>query len=64
VGAGLCVLISLPAFALGHRLKDADSSAPMLAGLLLLVLVLASAIMKQVELGAGRSDSQRAGDSE
>jgi len=49
VGAGLCVLISLPAFALGHRLREGDPTVTLLAGLLLLVVVLSSAIMKQVE---------------
>ena len=49
VGAGLCVLISLPAFALGHRMREGDPSVALLAGLLLLVVVLSSAIMKQVE---------------
>lgn len=49
VGAGLCVLIALPAFVLGHRLREGDPTVAMLAGLLLLVVVLSSAIMKQVE---------------
>jgi hypothetical protein len=57
-------MISLPAFALGHRMKEGDPSATVLAGLLLLVVVLASAIMKQAQSGAGASDSQRAGPSE
>jgi hypothetical protein len=59
LGIGLCVMISLPAFALGHRLREDDPSANLLAGLLLLVVVLASAIMKQAQSGA--SDSQGAG---
>lgn len=62
VGAGLCVMISLPAFALGHRLRDDDASVAVLAGLLLLVVVLASAIMKQVEHAS--SDAPPAGDSD
>ena len=64
VGAALCVMISLPAFALGHRLRDADPSALVLAGMLLAVVVLASAIMKQVEAGGPRSSIPPAGDSE
>ncbi|HET8937780.1 MAG TPA: hypothetical protein VFN67_30255 [Polyangiales bacterium] len=42
-------MISLPAFALGHRLREGDPTVSLLAGLLLLVVVLSSAIMKQVE---------------
>lgn len=49
VGAGLCVLISLPAYALGHRMREGDPSVALLAGLILLAIVLSSAIMKQVE---------------
>jgi hypothetical protein len=49
MGVGLCVMISLPAFALGHRLREGDPTVSLLAGLLLLVVVLSSAIMKQVE---------------
>jgi hypothetical protein len=48
LGLGLCVMISLPAYALGHRLRDgADPNVALLAGLLLMVVVLSSAIMKQ-----------------
>lgn len=57
-------MISLPAFALGHRLKEADPSTAMLAGLLLLVVVLASAIMKQVESAPARTSAPPAGDSD
>ena len=64
LGAGLCVMISLPAFALGHRLRDADPSALVLAGMLMLVVVLASAIMKHSEAGGGGSGAPPAGDSE
>ena len=52
LGIGLGVMISLPAFALGHRMREGDPSASVLAGLLLLVVVLASAIMKQAQSGA------------
>jgi hypothetical protein len=64
VGAGLCVMISLPAFALGHRLRDDDPSVAVLAGMLLLVVVLASAIMKQVEQASARTSAPPAGDSD
>jgi hypothetical protein len=61
MGAGLCVMISLPAFALGHRLRDDDPSVAILAGMLLLVVVLASAIMRQVEQASAGTDAPPAG---
>ena len=64
LGAVLCVMISLPAFALGHRMRDADPSALVLAGMLLLVVVLASAIMKQVESASARTSIPPAGESD
>jgi hypothetical protein len=64
VAAALCVMISLPAFALGHRLRDADPSAMVLAGMLLAVVVLASAIMKQVESASTRTSIPPASDSD
>jgi hypothetical protein len=64
VGAVLCVMISLPAFALGHRLRDADASALVLAGMLLLVVVLASAIMRQLESASARTSMPPTGDSD
>ena len=60
----MCVMISLPAFALGHRLRDGDPSAAVLAGMLLLVVVLASAIMKQVESTTTPTDAPPASDSD
>jgi hypothetical protein len=57
-------MISLPAFALGHRLRDDDPSVAVLAGMLLLVVVLASAIMKQVEQASARTSAPPAGDSD
>ena len=42
-------MISLPAYALGHRLKEGDPSVALLAGLLFLILVLSSAIMKRAD---------------
>lgn len=64
VGAALCVMISLPAFVLGQRVKDADASALLLAGMVLCVVVLASAIMKQVEASDARPSTPPASDSE
>jgi hypothetical protein len=49
VAASLGVLISLPAFALGHRLREGDVSTPVLALMVLAVVAVASALMKQIE---------------
>jgi hypothetical protein len=49
VSAFLIVLVSLPGFLLGHQLRHADPSVPLLAALVAGVVVLAGAIMKQLD---------------
>lgn len=49
VAVGLAVSISLPAFVLGRQLREGEPSAAMLALMVLILVVIASAIMKQFE---------------
>lgn len=47
--AVLVVLVSIPGFLLGHNIRHGDPSVPLLAALLCGVVLLASAIMKQLD---------------
>ena len=49
ISAVLVVLVSLPGFLLGHQLRHAETSAPLLAALVAGVVLLAGAIMKQLD---------------
>jgi hypothetical protein len=49
VSAVLVVLVSIPGFLLGHNIRHGDPSVPLLAALVCGVVVIAGAIMKQLD---------------
>lgn len=49
VAAVLVVLVSVPGFALGHQLQHGSGSVPLLAALVCGVVMVAGAIMKQLD---------------
>ena len=49
VAAVLVVLVSIPGFLLGHQLQAGAGSVPLMAALLCAVVLLAGAIMKQLD---------------
>jgi len=49
LSAILVVLVSVPGFVLGHNIRHGDPSVPLLAMLLCGVVLLAGAIMRQLD---------------
>jgi hypothetical protein len=49
LSAVLVVLVSVPGFVLGHNIRYGDPSVPLLALLMAAVVLLAGAIMKQLD---------------